>query len=153
VRLLLQCSLYTRDFEDWDQKLSTKKIWTNLKTFVQKCYTCQLNASSITAGSQGYVQNASVALTETSDDNDNDVQTVMMQMAALTTQSQITAYTVAKTSASVAAGIKQLASNQQTMQQKFPTFTMQCNTTYQQAQVVQPPMTQFSIPNFASFPT
>ena len=34
VRLLLQCGLYTRDFEDWDRKTASDKIWTNLKTFV-----------------------------------------------------------------------------------------------------------------------
>jgi len=34
VRLLLQCGLYTRDFEDWDCKPSNNRIWTNLKTFV-----------------------------------------------------------------------------------------------------------------------
>ncbi len=39
VHLLLQCGLYTQDFEDWDQKLPAEKIWTNLKTFVQECYT------------------------------------------------------------------------------------------------------------------
>jgi hypothetical protein len=39
VRLLLQCRLYTRDFEDWDCKAAADKIWTNLKTFVQECYT------------------------------------------------------------------------------------------------------------------
>jgi hypothetical protein len=38
VCLLLQCGLYTHNFEDWDQKLPTKKIWTNLMTFVQECY-------------------------------------------------------------------------------------------------------------------
>jgi hypothetical protein len=52
------------------------------------------------------------ALTETLDDNDNDVQIMMMQMAALTTQSQQTAHMAAETSASVAAAINQLAANQ-----------------------------------------
>ena len=39
VRLLLQCRLYTRDFKDWDRKPSSNRIWTNLKMFVQECYT------------------------------------------------------------------------------------------------------------------
>jgi hypothetical protein len=78
---------------------------------------------------------------------------VMKQMAALTTQSQQMAHTAAKTSASVAAAINKLAANQQTMQQQFAVFTMQCNTTYQWTQVVQPPITQILIPNFASFST
>jgi hypothetical protein len=77
----------------------------------------------------------------------------MTQMATLTTQYQIVATMVAKTSASVAEAINQLVANQQTMQQQFATFTMQRNTTYQQEQSIQPPITQFLIPNFASFPT
>ena len=39
VRCLLQCGLYARDFEDWDQKPSGDRIWINLKTFIQECYT------------------------------------------------------------------------------------------------------------------
>jgi hypothetical protein len=66
VRLLLQCGLYTRDFEDWDQKPSAERIWINLKSFVQECYTRRLNASNITSGAQGYVQNAFAVLQEES---------------------------------------------------------------------------------------
>ncbi len=79
--------------------------------FVQECYTPRLNTTNITAGSQGYVQNAFAALGEESDDDDNDVQMVITQMAALTTQSQLTATTMAETQASVAAAINQLAAN------------------------------------------
>jgi hypothetical protein len=49
VHLLLQCGLYTRNFNDWDKKIAADKIWTNLKTFVQECYTHQLNMTIITA--------------------------------------------------------------------------------------------------------
>jgi hypothetical protein len=104
------------------------KIWTNLKTFVQECYTHRLNATSITAGAQGYVKNAFISLTEESDDKDNDVQTVMTQMATLTTQSQLLATTVTKTTAVVAAAINQLAANHQTMQQFLPHSP--CNATH-----------------------
>ena len=55
--------------------------------------------TSITAGSQGYVQKAFAALGEELDKDDNDVQTVITQMAALTTQSQLTANTMAETHA------------------------------------------------------
>jgi hypothetical protein len=58
VRLLLQTRLYTRDFKDWDRKIAADKIWTNLKTFIQESYTRHLNATSITTGAHGYVQNA-----------------------------------------------------------------------------------------------
>ena len=59
--------------------------------FVQECYMRQLNASSITSGAHGYVQNAFSVLQEESKEEDDDVQTVITQMAALTTQSQLTA--------------------------------------------------------------
>ncbi len=143
---------YSRDFEDWDRKTASDKIWTNLKTFVQECYTRHLNTTNITAGLQGYVQNAFAALGEESDKDDDNVQTVITQMAALTTQSQLTATTTAETQASVAAAINQLAANQQVMKQQFAAFTTQQNTT-DQARTPAPPITQFTLPNFAAFPS
>ena len=62
VRLLLQTRLYTHNFDDWDCKIAADKVWTNLKTFVQECYTHRLNATSINTCVQGYVQNAFAAL-------------------------------------------------------------------------------------------
>jgi cell pole-organizing protein PopZ len=74
-------------------------------------------------------------------------------MAALTTQSQLTATTKAETLASVAAAINQLNANQQAMQQQFAAFTTQRNTTYHSAPTMQSPITQLSIPNIASLNT
>ena len=51
------------------------------------------------------MQNAYAALAEESEDEDDDVHTVITQMAALTTQSQLTASTAAETNASVTATI------------------------------------------------
>ncbi len=85
------------------------------------------------------------------DDNNDDVQTVITQMAALTTQIQLTATTLAKTQASVVAAINQLTTNQQAMQQQFAAFTTQCNIAYQPVQP--PPIMQFFIPSFVTFPT
>jgi hypothetical protein len=150
VCLLLGCGLYTRDFEDWDCKPAAEKIWTNLKTFIQEAYTCRLNATSITAGSQGYIQNAFNVLQE-SDDEDDDVNMVITQMAALTTQSQITATTAAETTALVMAAIHQLAANQQAMQQQFAAFATECNTTYQQVPAAQPLIAGITIPAFPTF--
>ena len=124
-------------------------MWTNLKTFIQEAYTRQLNATSITTGAQGYVQNAYAALAEESEDDDDDVQTVITQMAALTTQRQPTASTVAETNASVTAAINQLAANQLAMQQHFAAFTATRNTTYQPAPAP-PPMQQLTIPGFGT---
>jgi hypothetical protein len=151
VRLLLQTGLYTRDFKNWDHKNAADKIWTTFKTFIQGCYTRCLNATSITTRAQGYVQNPFAALAEESDDNGDDVQTVITQMAALTTQSQLTASTAAETNASVTAAINQLAANQQAMQQQFAAFATMCNTTYQPATPTPPPMQQFNILNFGTF--
>jgi len=99
------------------------------------------------------VQNAFAVLQEDSEEEDDDVQTVITQIAALTTQSQRTANTTAENSASVAVAINQLNANQQAMQQQFAAFTAQCNTTYHPVSTVQPPITQFSIPNIALFNT
>ncbi len=97
------------------------------------------------------MQNAFAALGEESDEDDDDVQMVITQMAALTTQSQLTATTTAETQASVATAINQLAANQQAMQQQFAAFTTQQNTMYQ-ARTPTPPIMQFTIPNLATFP-
>ena len=148
VRLLLQTGLYTRDFKDWDHKTAADKIWMTLKTFVQESYTHCLNATSITTGAQGYVQNTFAALAEESDNDKDDVQMVITQMAALTTQSQLTASTAAETNASVTMAINQLAANQQAMQQQFAAFATTRNTTYQPATPTPPPVQQFNIPNF-----
>ncbi len=110
-----------------------------------------MNATNITEDLQGYVQNAFAALDEESDKDDDDVQMVITQIAPLTTQSQLTATITAETQASVVAAINQLAANQQAMQQQFTAFTTQQNTTYQ-ARTPTPPITQFTIPNLATFP-
>jgi hypothetical protein len=97
------------------------------------------------------VQNAFAVLQEESKEEDDDIQTVITQMAVLTTQSQLTATTTAEASALVAATINQLHANQQAMQQQFAAFTTQRSTTYQPAPAMQPPTTPFSIPYLAMF--
>jgi hypothetical protein len=151
VHLLLQSGLYTHAFEDWDRKIATDKIWMNLKIFVQECYTHCLNATSITTGALGYVQNAFAALAKDSEDDDDDVQTVITQMVALTTQSQLTVSTAAETNASVTAAINQLTANQQAMQQKFVAFATTCNANYQPAPPAPTPIAQFAIPKCGPF--
>ena len=97
------------------------------------------------------MQNAYTALAEKTEDEDDDVQTVITQMAALTTQSQLTASTEAETNALVTVVIHQLAANQQAMQQQFATFASMHNTAYQPTTPAPPPMQQFTIPNFGTF--
>ncbi len=96
--------------------------------------------TSITIEAQCYTQNVFAVLQESDNDND-DIQSFVMQMAALTTQSNLSATTTVESSAEVTAAIVQLAVNQQTMQQQFSAFTTQCNTSYQQ-----PPNSGFNIP-------
>jgi hypothetical protein len=67
-------------------------------------------------------------------------------MAALTTQSNLTATTAAETTAAVTAAINRLAVNQQNMQQQFAVFTAQHNTSSQS-----PPLAGISIPAFPIF--
>ncbi len=73
------------------------------------------------------------------------------QMAALVTQSQLTASTAAETNALVTAAINQLTANQQAMQQQFAEFATTRNTTYQPTTPTPPPVQQFNIPNFGTF--
>ena len=150
IRLLLQCGLYTREFEDWDRKAAADKVWTELKTFIQEAYTRRLNATNITAGQHGYVQNAYAALAEEStEEEDDDVQTVITQMAALTTQSQVTAASQAATTSTVTTAINQLVANQQAMSRDQQAMSEQiaafANVARAPPAAVQFP-TQFNIP-------
>jgi hypothetical protein len=148
IRLLLQCGLYTHNFEDWDRKQKADQVWTALKTFIQEAYTRRLNATNITAGQHSYVQNAYAALAkESTDKEDNDVQTIIMQMATLTTQSQMTAALNAATTLSVTTAINQLAANQQAMLQQIVAFV---NAARAPPAAVQFP-TQFNIPAIGNF--
>ncbi len=123
-------------------------MWTALKTFIQEAYTRRLNAINITAGQHGYVQSAYAALAkESTDGEDNDVQTVIMQMAALTTQSQMTAASNAATTSLVTTAINQLAANQQAMLQQIIAFA---NAARAPPAAVQFP-TQFNIPAIGNF--
>ena len=91
------------------------------------------------------------ALGEESEEDDDDMQTVITQMAGLTTQSQLKANSMAETHSSVKAAINQLAANQQVTQQQFAAFSTQHNTTYQPPPP--PPIKQFNIPSYTMFPT
>ena len=85
------------------------------------------------------------------EDEDDDVETVITQMATLTAQNQLTVSTAAETNALVTAAINQLAANQQAMQQQLAAFALTRNTTYQHTMPAPPPVQQFTIPNFGTF--
>ena len=116
VRLLLGCGLYIRDFEEWDRRAEVDKTYLELKPFIQAAFQRRLNATGNTTGQHGYVQNAFNALAEESEEDvDDDIATIVTQLAAMTTQSQITAASAAATTTNVNAAITQLAANQQAM--------------------------------------
>ena len=150
IRLLLGCGLYQRDFEEWDRKNVTNKMWTNLKSFIQEAYQQQLNATGKTSGQHGYVQNAFAILKELDDNEDADVATVITQIAALTTQSQATVASTAATSSSVTAAITQLSNNQQAMMQQMMAYA-NTNTTRNPPGVHNPPLTYVNIPTIGGF--
>ena len=115
IQLLLGRGLYLRDFEEWDCKIPTKKIWINLKPFIQEAYQHRLNATTNTTGQHGYVQNGYAILKVNKDDDhelDDDVATVTTHLAAMTTQSQLTATSMAVNAMLVTTAINQLAANQ-----------------------------------------
>ena len=100
--------------------MPAEKVWINLKPFIQEAYQCRLNTTNNTTGQHRYVQNAYAALKDTSDEEEgiNDkIVTVTTQLAAMTTQSQLTAATAAANVASVTSAINQLAANQMAMMQ------------------------------------
>jgi hypothetical protein len=152
IGLLLGCGLYQRDFEEWDRKIAADKIWINLKPFIQEAYQRRLNATGNTSGQHGYVQNAFgvLALEDSDDDEDADVATVITQIAALTTQSQLTAASTAATTSSVTAAIHQLNTNQQAMMQQMATYA-NANTQHNLPAAHNPPLTHFNIPTIGSF--
>jgi len=142
--------LYQRDFEEWDRKTAAEKTWINLKPFIQEAYQRRLNATSNTSSQHGYVQNAFAVLEELDDDKDADVATVIMQMAALTTQSQLTAASTAVKISLVTAAIQQLNSNQQTMMQHMATY-VNANTARNLPAAHNPPLAHFNIPTIGTF--
>lgn len=115
----------------------------------------RLNATDITARQQGYVQNVNAALAKdsTEEDDDDDVKTVITQMAALATQSQLTAASHAATTSSVTNTINQLAANQKIMEQQIAAFAARAPPTEVQfptQAAVQFP-TQFNIPPIGNY--
>jgi len=150
VRLLLACGLYQRDFEEWDRRAAADKTYLQLKPFIQAAFQRRLNASGNTTGQQGYVQNAFNALTEDSDDDiDDDVATIVTQLAAMTNQSQLTAASTTATTNNVNAAITQLAANQQTMMNQLMAYGAATRGT-----ATGPPAlntTNFNIPAMSTF--
>jgi hypothetical protein len=84
---------------------------------------------------------------ESTDDEDNNIQTVITQMAALTMQSKMTAASTAATTLAVTSTINQLAANQQAMSQQIAAFA---NAARAPLAAVQFP-TQFNIPPISNF--
>ena len=113
IRLLLQCRLYTRNFEDWDKKLVADQIWTDLKTFIQDGPGGINSTPQCDKHSRMRMPRSQKTLL---------TRTIITQMAALTMQSQMTAASQAATTSSVTSTINQLVANQQAMSQQIAAF-------------------------------
>ncbi len=98
-----------------------------------------------------YVQNAFAVLEELDDFEDANVATVITQMAALTTQSQLTAASTAATISLVTAAIQQLNSNQQAMMQQMARTYVNVNTARNLPAAHNPPLTHFNISTIGTF--
>ena len=106
VRHLLTTGLYTRAFEEWDLLAAADQTWIELRRIIQEAFERRLNATAPTAGHQGYapalpymLNNAFGALGPSIEtDDDDSVDTVATQLAAVTLQSQLTATTAANSS-------------------------------------------------------
>ena len=136
VHLLLRCGMYMHDFEEWDRRAAATKTYLKLKPFIQAAFQRRLNATGNTTGQHGYVQNAFNALAEQSDDDiDDDVATIVTQLAAMTTESQITAATAAASTNNVNAAITQLAANQQAMMTQMMAYGAAINANPTRARI------------------
>ncbi len=121
VRHLLTTGLYIRAFEDWDELDTPAQTWVELRSIIQDAFERRLNATAPTAGHHGYapalpymLNNAFGALgpaAETSDDE--SVDTIATQIAAVTLQSQLTATTAANSSQRHDQGMQALAQQNQ----------------------------------------
>lgn len=120
VRHLLTTGLYIQAFEDWDNLNATEQTWVELRRIIQVAFEKRLNATAPTSGHHGYatpllymLNNAFGALgpsTETEDDDSLD--TIATQMAAVTLQSQLTATTAANSSQRHDQGMQALVQQQ-----------------------------------------
>ena len=120
VRHLLTTGLYTRAFEEWDLLAAADQTWIALRRIIQDAFERRLNATAPTAGYQGYapalpymLNNAFGALGPSVEtDDDDSVDTVTTQLAAVTLQSQLTASTVANSSQRTDQAVQLLAQQQ-----------------------------------------
>jgi hypothetical protein len=102
ICLLLTTGLYQQPFEEWDRLLPTTQMWIALQALIQEAFQRCLNTTTPTAGHHRYApahpyqQNAFGILGK--DNDDNEANTVAMQMVALMYQSQLMQSTAANTS-------------------------------------------------------
>jgi hypothetical protein len=106
VCLLQSTGLYVRTFKGWDLLAEVDQTWTKLCCIIQEAFQQHLNATAPTMGHQGYapallymMNNTFTVLGPTGgdDNDDNSVDTVAIQVAVLTMQSQLTTSTVVNT--------------------------------------------------------
>jgi hypothetical protein len=124
--------LYTWPFEDWDRLTLAAQTWIALQTMIQEAFQQRLKATAPTAGHQGYApamphqQNAFGILGQNKSDN-NWVETVATQAAALTYQSQMTVSSTANASQRAEQQFAHLIPQQNMMHQNMHQIIAQVN--------------------------
>ncbi len=134
IRLLLTTGLYLWPFEEWDCLLPTAQTWIPLHAMIQESFQQHLNTMNPVAGHQGYAmalpyqQNAFGVLAASTHNLDQDsVETVTTQVAALTYQHQMTANTAAKSRKLNKQQFAQLAMHQNIMHENLHQIIVQVN--------------------------
>jgi hypothetical protein len=121
IRFLLTTGLYLWPFKKWERMQPQAQTWIALCTLIQELFQRHLNATAPTAGHHMYApalphqQNAFGALPNNADSDDDSVETITTQVAALTYQSQLTASTADNSSQRQEIQLAYLASQQNMM--------------------------------------
>jgi hypothetical protein len=110
----------------------TAKTWIALQTMIQEDFQQRLDATAPTAGHQGYTpamphQQNTFRILGQNESDDNLVETVATQVAALTYQSQITASSMANASQCAGQQFAHLASQQNLMHKNMHQIIAQVN--------------------------
>ena len=131
--LQLNCSHNTAVAERAVRRSQRKsKTWIELRRMIQEAFQRRLNATAPTTGHQGcatalpFQQNAFGALAANNSDDDS-METVATQMAALTYQSQLTATTATNLSQQMGQYLQTLAHQQDQLHQNQHQMMEQCN--------------------------
>lgn len=116
---------YTLEFQEWDRKPDADKTYTNLRTFIQTAYTNRYGNASGTTGAAGYGNAFNVMASEEGTEDDDIIDELTEQVAALATQGQQHAANANANVESLSAAMNQLHQQQQQLLALFATQQQQ----------------------------